>query len=242
MKIISSFKDYYDGSASLWYDDSIVYVRKPEELNNTTIKKFANLGKKSIGAAQLRIFNRLANDWSIEVDTVVAHKIFVCGNEYSYIEILNHKTPHIYSVKTLCKFFEIDNSNQLFDTSKYKNRYVLPSRYIKSLIEFVDNSEVTNDETIRTELINIGCPVVSVSNIATGIGVHSDNLIGFSNPMLMHTALPSLADPYTMSNMISHFVSNDLAVENNPPVEISDSDKITGHGFDKDYGFRNRPK
>ena len=142
----------------------------------------------------------------------------------------------------MCEFFEIDNSDQLFDTSKYKNRYVLPTRYIKSLIKSVDNSEVINDETIRTELINIGCPVVSVSNIATGISFYSDNLIGFTNPMLMHTPMPSLADPYTMSNMISHFVSNDLAVENKPPVEISDSDKVTGHGFDKDYGFRKRPK
>lgn len=48
-------------------------------------------------------------------------------------------------------------------------------------------------------------------------------------------------DPFMAFQEIEMYITGVLGINNKPTIEISDKDKITGHGFDPKYSFRKEP-
>jgi hypothetical protein len=217
MKIISSFKDYYDGvSQSLGIDEHIKYIRKKNEIIN----------KLNYNLLNITVYKKFS-------DTATSDKFYnftiigVAGKLYLLlISDINDVRKYIYDHNEIKKEF-----NDIWNTKYQRN--------LKSFNDYVallNNKEILN----YFHQHNVGSFILSKKNRYDNWKITPEYLLDLE-PTLKDIEFYKALDAFSLYNEMSMFIGQQLntEIDNSPMTDI---EKIKNKGFDDKYGFRTRPK
>lgn len=248
MRIISKFKDYYDGVQVLNQDHSVIFHRitsDPEELAYPV---------DSFYRAKQKIFPPLKYQFLISQDQINYKSsnrkdlyrnaeyrlisLVFCGKVYRCIEfefkVINKNSlfgdlhlHYCWDMDLLQKACE-DYGSELPDINIEYSRKTRPiEEYFKD-----------NGTKVSIDLFNKEDAIISVQR-SCRTRVEADLI---RNPCLKDLQFFKIIDPFTAYQEIDMFLSGVLAPENKPMVKIEDKYRVQQHGFDPKFGFRTRPK
>lgn len=254
MRIISKFKDYYD---------NIGFVDKSNVFNRTTYTK-TYLSQHLIldstdwlSYSWTRYF--IANKFNHYLFTynkiynksyVSEGKLFIlgfCGDVHLLISIkltdnINKQTQEIL-VKSSQELLDILSNP---DYTKYFN---LPHKRKQTKVALDNLSTITKayeSITLNTSLLkglfqpnNSPIFIIDLSVPATVNRANNkkQRVVQF-NPNLKELYIMKLYNTWEANQKISQYISNELANDCNPPDILTDSEKLTSHGFDNS-SFKN---
>ena len=238
MIIQSNFKDYYDYVEHInGGDPKNVYVRH-------RLKPLANYNGIHIDETIRIPFNidrRLPYSYSSEFRYCNFKWCIVCGKYYLIVqETPPNKPIKPWTVVTL----ESEIMQRLFPDKKKSKRFL--AREITPEMFFGDS------DSAAIELCRkLNHPVFIMEN---GYGYISDQDRYFHRkrfpivdvncelPILQELGFASIIPAPIMYQDIAYFLSSTIRTnpDNAPPVEVSNSDRIVGHGFDLTESFRHR--
>ena len=239
MKIISNFKDYYDGVAHNDYEkDQYKYIRE-----RIPILRYFKSGPYSRAikniAAPFSGFRYIYRDGG-SVDPSF-HLLGYCGKLYPYLALhySNHRAlyPLLQGTgKERFYFYSFEEFQELIEkigkpASKYFDSHNSLKKYVNSWNEVCKRAESTD---IQGMFLEFGVPLFEISN------PDRNDAVLTLNPVLSDLGFQKIKDPYTAYQDIDTFVSNDLVRIDNPADNFSDELKIHAHGFDK-KSFRKAP-
>lgn len=223
MVIESKFKDYYDFVANQFGggDPGVYYARGPVETAEVVVSRFPlvrplNYSHDGICSHPLE-FNQLY--------LVVAGRLYLLSRPYT-IDI------------------PIDN------ISSYRLEY-WPEPAVKPQVPRTrrywwwhgrNHYEFGIERPYLVDLCRkVGAPVFAISDIGVRSG---EDVIKVCNqcPILQDVGMASAIPPFQMYQDIAYFVGNTMKErpDNEPPVEISNQEKILKAGFDMKQSFRHR--
>jgi hypothetical protein len=226
MKIVKSFRDYYD-SACAWDRESVpLYVRKSQTFKTNDIRD-----------PSFRIVMGLLNRmpcynkgcrWVIGFcgrlyPAYSSSRYSVNKNMFYDIQSLitaayQAETSYYFTDEASIRELQNNNSNRF---SGRLNRWSW-NRFVQDR-----GTPPPNDAVFRF----FRAPVF-LSNLET-VTV---------NAKLYECNFQTQFDPYTAYQELDMYLSNNLSDQQEPSSEVSDDLKRHYHGFDKKYGFRKRPK
>lgn len=210
MRIISKFKDYYDG-ARAWMDESITYVRKTEEVQRPDL---------AIALPSYRVISRTVICDELATPGVV----HFCGKSYRYLKL--HSTGKCYTDLDKFKRALREEINREAEGRKFK-RYSVFEREEDELKGWLSRGRDIPAEVY----IDLGCPVFSVEMTPTR------KTVLIKNPVLKETIVPKYVHPWTAFQELSMFLGNTLTVREDPDIERTDELIRDQKGFDE-WSFR----
>jgi len=216
MYIISKFRDYYDGVAGSGIDKTIVYERhKLEEKPDILLKPE-------------KFFNRNRYD---------SHEIYSTGSYERGINLHPYVIGFCGKTYVVYKVFEGtpgSTSEFLYNVDLVKDRY---SKYYKRPEKhFTERIQKTfdkwHDKDNSEMFFKLNVPIFVID-----VNPREEKLI--INDELGQYQFYKLFDSYRAFQEVQMFISGVLGVGNKPIIQISDKDKILGHGYDLKTSFRN---
>lgn len=219
MKILSSFKDYYDFvSTQYGVDDRIVYNRN--KIENTPIK--VPLTYKPISTSGLDLFYRPTHDTDFDYRWLV-----VTGKSYLVIQ----RQAFVPNFPRVWELYSEYKHKDLVD--KLKSKLIYRPRTIDSLMGFEDPFYVALHKTLKMPVFMVTRAVFSRERFL---------LIDNAVPHLGNLGFASLVEPTKVFQNISHYLTDIISQtpDTLPLVTVSDIDLIVGKGFDLKQSFRHR--
>lgn len=224
MKIKSKFKDYYDHVAHIYGggDPKVTYVRD-------RICPLQDCGIESQIISTLPSICGMPYDAGRKVSNFVEFKtLVVCGKEYLLVgyrpELGGFTKFHLLNKLTDQKLITALSEKRSFFCENIRNNYDdwvgVPSENLIKLSKF------------------IGHPVFIIDMIVRGNETYIDARI----PVLAELGFAAIMPPEQLYQELAYFVANVMidSPDIKPPAEVSDTDKIQQHGFDKKVSFRHR--
>lgn len=223
MRIISSFKDYYDVGQQYgaFADDGLEYIREPRL---DTKVKFRPL------------FTRYTGTGDYKVTSIV---IGFCGKLYRALMINDDICYTIAQVDSL-----VEKIAKKWEVTAYKRAvgergrllYFIRRRHVKQFFEptkgkLIDKEPAYVERLARTRR----CPVFVYSAVGDSQGDTTFNC------RLGAVEFFRIKDPYTAYQEIQMFMAN-LAFPNKPIPKVSDADMLEAKGFDNKFSFRKDKK
>jgi hypothetical protein len=248
MRIISKFKDYYDGAMGLGMDTSVLFMRqKPETLEEEGLDKRKEVPKayKSI-CPNISISSYFTKDFQVSFCPV---SIYFCGKVYRGLRVLvksgsfsTSSTLYdktFYSLDQFISFMEFHKFN-IVDTRGrgLENNLFKRPTVKKDLEKFFQGTYDDRDfveQRIREKTV---------------IALYSVNPFTYFWDRFTHEVVlnPKLSDyefyrvhpaPQAYQE-IEMYISGVLGEANKEPINISDKDRIYQHGFNE-RSFRKDP-
>lgn len=228
MKIVSKFHDYYDIGISMGVDKSVVYVRRPEVIDDDRLK---NEIRKKIGVHYS----------SIGV-------VGFCGKLYPFIVKDHFKNDINQSYDHTEYKYEFDES----DAERIAKSVFIFTERIKTRINRI-RAVLTQDPVRDDELFHrLGSPSfilfpslytreedrLKERLYADVDGRLQDALI--TNPPLKEVGFYRVVDAFTAFQELSMYMSGVLSNNQQPPISISDVDMRDAKGFN-DRSFKKEP-
>jgi len=236
MRIISKFKDYYDGVQYYGQDQDLVYARNkeyPDERIN--LESYLNTsGKYFMSIDRPDVVRHPEKD--IEQEHYFNLILGFCGELYR-IHIIKIRDTKIWmdtkEYYTICyNQDELDKFQQPTEYSKKQKYSQGKSRYI-NLKE--QNWFELNNKEVLTELFfkyNVPYFIIRDSNRYKG------NLT--LNPNLQKYQFYKVKDAYTAFQDIAMFIGGVLPRVGHEMIEVSNNDLIVKRGFDLKWSFRKK--
>lgn len=237
MKIISKFKDYYDQVAAFGRDESLIYVRHTEQVQELTNKidfprKFYLLPGRQY---EKKVDGR---NISVEINPMI---IMVAGKLYPLVEVSEYikgvereSLQKILPEKRRCHY---DSDSILEVLVKFGVNVNKSESYIMVGVgrTIADNYRHFFTQQAFPDLvecqINLRTPVLRFYSPCVTHYAHREyrtekncNLANYQFYMKM--------DPTAVHQEISMFLGGILAPESKPMAKISDKDRIAQRGFD----------
>lgn len=235
MKIISKFKDYYDGAASLSGDTDLTYKRE-NKLGKLRVHRDEIY--KGYQNFSFNYIEYLVEDF--QGDKVKKMRPFIvgfCGKLYPGIEIedrLSEKTSW-YDIKSLeLHLKEVDHK-------VHSTVFKPDDRMMKYLTGFFENKD--NYQDAIKALTNLDEPVFVINDFHLERDKNTTDYAFVkyeTNPKLKSYDFFKVFDAYITFQELYMFLGGKASPEKEL-IQISDKDKIQQHGFDPKYGFRNTP-
>lgn len=240
MRIISKFKDYYDGCQGYGRDPKLVYVRERKEIELNW-----NEHHEIKEQEMLQALKPLSEIWSAmpSFGKYYEHNsgcIAFCGKVYPFY-LWNDEA--YFQISKLVSAIEADRGkpwasqhyiSELLASLKEeprKARWRWRHRYgnlnLGNWSDFYEETNLTVPDSLHRFFKS---PVV----------VRLDRKI-VVNPNLKDYNFASQVDPYTAYQELSMYVGNNLATQMDPEVHISDKLRAESKGFDE-WSFRRPPK
>lgn len=226
MLIVSKFRDYYDSIAGQkGIDKKIVFNRDQNSLflpefhskwSDRTQHYFPNYDSRIV-----------RNDYKglVQYETYI---LGICGKLYPLLVNTIRKKTGVYSHETYSEF--------IYDINIIEEYY---NQYNKSHYSWrKSNWSIYKDYLTSTKVQDLffkhNTPIFI-------LGAKTLKEINFNiNPILKDIEFFKVMDPFTIFQEIEMFISQQLCTEITSS-NISDKDKIVGHGFDPKWSFRKEP-
>ena len=219
MIIQSKFKDYYDFVANQYGggDPKIVYERK------------------RISTTHIEIDDGFPLEDIILADGIDWRYLIVCGKAY----IVSRRVAYDDNFFGIGSFNLVSEAEMHAAFKKTGRGYWFGGKR---------DYQIGIEKPYLIDLSRkVGAPVFIIKSIQTPWAGHR---MGFrclnifeKCPILAHLGMASLVSPYQMYQDIAYFVGNKLkeTPDTNPPVQLSNIQKILKAGFDLKQSFRHRP-
>lgn len=257
MKIISKYKDYYDGVQSLGLDNSTIYKRQTHvievpKLNDTENKLDELLGYGKVIKLRPSSKNITRDLYLVDFLIGFCGKIYTCKCALENLHTAkNPELSFFYSKDDLRRFLKSREKEYSMDELKYelignwKKRKEL--YWEDALMEF--NSP---QEKLSYLFHEIGQPIflypsyifdfdlVEISSWTGSVRRPIEDLI--VNPNLKNIGFHKVKDAFQCYQEIEQYLNGVLGNTESTIDERTDVEKIKSHGFDLKYGFRKRKK
>ena len=220
MRLISSFKDYYDVGLAYGIDPAIVYVREKKEIEDGSVPWH--------GTVLYRVIP------SLNVDSVL---VGFCGNTYLGMRLqFIDWDSHVLS-----------DSGYLYDSSKVKEfiKSNCPKKIKKQIDKNLNQPDVWHREKFcykniasfltinyfKTEIFeDWKVPIFTTSRDTR---INSSKYITTLNDSLREFDFYRVFDSYGAMQELSMYYGTHLCINNPNIVEIDNESRIAKHGFDK---------
>ena len=224
MRIISKFRDFYDGLSApadpeIWLRQRQTLTIAPDE---PLFKKNCPVGFEPWMDCTVIPCRRLA--------LVDFGLIFFCGKLFPY-----WKKDNVYSfsydeyILTYNRMVP-DNDWNIWQTDAVRKLFALdfPSEYKQFNIRY------------KTPILHLYWLRAPDSKINVRQKTEKTLLLEF-NPRLQDMQFYKVLDAVSVFQELERYIFNDLAENPTPPENISDKDKAWAHGFRDKYSFRKEP-
>ena len=220
MRIISKFRDYYDGLMDYNKDDYLnrIYVRETKDVkvNFNEIKDLDKVGVFLGRVTKQKLL--LHNDWIVIAGKVIP---YVYTSKSSWETKPQYKTD-LYGFRR--KFY--------YDTESIIKDY--PEMNYRDFIKTVD--ALFSDKPDMTELcIKLDTPIFRLKYSFIEDGLATIEI----NSELLQLGINTLYDAHQAYQIIDQFMSNVLVKDVMVARPLTDIEKLESKGFDKATSFRN---
>lgn len=224
MRIISKFKDYYDGAQSLGQDRNLVYLRATSSFDLSRDKLSPDLQKlvAAFRALPMPMAGRLLKSYSDWAELYPRY-ILLAGKLYPLVVVAKpmewgkpSRSSVVTSMEEVVEYFE-----------EYERDMDMFKR--KQAPKWEAFFGLKGDSRLAAQAVALATPVIHFGSGTLEL-----------NPELASSEFYKVLDAWTTFQEISMFMGN-LANPDNTPVTISDKDRIVQHGFDE-YSFRKPPQ
>jgi hypothetical protein len=226
MKIISSFKDYYDFVANQYGggDPRLVYTRQP--IGEFRKGHFKNTYIEIDSCLLMDLSRWYRYKLPNEPEMHYAYLI-VAGKAYLLAKPHLNQPPLYKNYLDGFKVQRVESTNKLLPKWITYHQDVLFEREYPFLVELCRKAKA---------------PVFVIEEISWLENRRAEVCIHERCPILSRLGMPELIDPYQMYQELSMFVGNKIkdTPDTQPPVELSNKSKITKAGFDLVKSFRHR--
>lgn len=239
MKIISKFHDYYDTVLSTGQDLSVTYERTSSDIETVELE-------------HVSLFNELVeaqNRWTFQpVRTFQPYKVY--GKEDS-VTISEERISVAFCGKVHnIVIFTCQDETTVCSTEQQVITYLKKHKQEKFLQDNRECRRLTKWVTMDTSKVNtdaihlaFNTPIIAIRFKRKDRWHHSDysspDVTLTLNPCLKDLKFQSVVGPYIAFQELSMYLANQLACEQQPPVEIDDKYKLQGKGFDN-VSFKTR--
>jgi hypothetical protein len=234
MRIISKFKDYYDGVQYYGQDQELIYVRNKEYTEeNINLEKYLNTsGQYFISLDKPDIIHY--PEKNIEQEHYCNLILGFCGELYR-IHIIRVLDKRIWmdtkeSFAICYNQEELNSFQEQTEYSKKKKYSQWKPRYVN--LREQDWFNINNKEELQELFFkyNVPCFLISDSH------KHKGNII--LNPILSKYQFYKVKDAYTAFQDIAMFIGGVLPRTGHEMIEVSNNDLIVKRGFDTKTSFR----
>ncbi|HMS68722.1 MAG TPA: hypothetical protein PKD18_11310 [Saprospiraceae bacterium] len=259
MRIISDYKDYYDGLQSLGADEKIVYDRNKRNVIVSFPDYFERMANQYLVFGQSsRMRGKKPNEYTKRI-YLSNLMIGFCGKlyvGYLFIEMLEDKISSqqvVFNKPDAIAYVRSKENAYYAEELTWRHRF---NRRKRRKITWMDCFEERNpmiSELNYNDLFHLlGAPVfiypaylfsedkmrsinwhIAKSNLGTEVIV---------NPNLKELNFQLIVDAYTCYQDIQQYISGVLGNCEDIKNNSTDLEKIRQHGFDEKYGFRTRSK
>jgi hypothetical protein len=252
MRIYSKFRDYYDIGLSHGIDDSIHFNRQTTEVQYNVSQLDILLKTNYFTDATIhRISNIERVDYSHLVDSISRfndlnisrYTVLFCGKQYNLIQlyIQGYKKHYLklcndvgQLTQQLSELQQTRLVNEIYDTTRCDYNSALFTSTGKKLVNWF-NSLMLTQQNIDDMHKHFNSAIILIKPPHT----YGAQWTVTTNCNLGNLGFVQIVDPFSAFQQISMYLSNQLASESKPPVELTDVDKVNKHGFDK-QSFRMR--
>lgn len=244
MRIISEFHDYYDvlndGSDTdhVWKRETTSFLPdlndsfyKTDNWENDLPHLMAELSVPKIGAVYQQ--DRL---WRGDTDDYRRSLLLFCGEFHPFVRLPG----------CVCWDFESFAQAVKLKERPYCKRswcYAQKEVFAKSRAMFTQETILPRFKTLN---LRLRCPIVLLDMQEKPLGPIREHeperyRVRFTlNPCLADLDFASIIPPFDAYQKLESYLFNELAEQNDPPVEISDDIRRDSHGFDR-HSFRREP-
>lgn len=228
MRIISNFKDYYDGAMKYGQDPFIVYERFSKTLDfNDDIYK---IEKDYKWRWQKRSF---FENFSLEYKSFDSCVIGFCGKFYKMLKTADDKLKYFYNAESVMKYvFSNTRVTSVNEKAIHSFKKQVKQFFAYNLKQ--THTDLTNFITTIFQDKNVPCFVVEPENRA------KVNLV--LNPILWSYDFYKAMNPVQAYQEISMYVGGTLRQPTKNTIEISDRDMAIKKGFGHKYAFKKEPQ
>jgi hypothetical protein len=234
MRIISDFHDYYDSAQSMGQDQSLVYLRKREEIES--FYQFPSMSNVRCWSRKLSKLKLDISSWTVGF----------CGRIYPVIQLERFR----YSTNKLSVFcYNFNEVNQFIENqfdkdviSSYQGkaktnitkdlwpRNMRNSDFVKYFQWFKDHASSFSKRFLekRSPIFLVECDG----------GIEKQELVW--NARLADVEFFKIMDTYTAFQEIAMYYGG-LASPEKPIPEVPDKTMVTAKGFDEKWSFRKEP-
>lgn len=233
MKIISKFKDFYDGASAYGIDLSWIYERSQEEVIKNIIPK--NQGWRNEDPL---LWNHRKEWFNTGKETIYLNKKILgyCGKIFPLI-IAEIRVNSNYQSSTIVFDNAIDYISFIKLHGQNENRWN-DFFNIKKINEYFN----ANFSQLQSIFFEHRCPLFLYHKNEKHPKDLSKNLFITINPKLSDLQWQKRKSPTEVFQDIFQYISGVLGKVEKDPIQVSDKDRIKQHGFDPKYGFRTPPK
>jgi hypothetical protein len=256
VKIISKFRDFYDGGLALGQDTSLTYVREtrtythedpPEGLPEAPAPRHTNV------CTSVRINER----WTRACKLVAIkgemprldRRVGADPEADAWFRRAGYRAD---SIQIGCILF-CGKQYPFYTAPKAKPRlgsswdYSVERVYSwdKGFDEFVQQSRGFDERHLGSYRENLE-KITGVENVESNLFFRAPVVMWLGpqiivNPCLTDYGFQRVIDPYAAFQEISMFLGGVLGQNMDPPSPMTDKEKVISHGFDPRYGFRKPP-
>lgn len=235
MKIVSSFRDYYDNAVGYDSDHTRIYVR---DTTRVDYKKGRENGIKKV-AEFLEEVSQLQETFRME-DQIEHRIIGFCGKlhlMHSFQEVHYLSSEYDQCCESYLAIARADPANRILISS---------SRYMRKRFRWPDeNGRKSYRECLKMHagLMMSDQPFLELDAPCFMMCLNRERHRKAAaemtiNPQLRDLRFQRVLDPYRAYQEIDMYIGNQLAKQNDPPSEFTDALKAHAYGFDE-WSFRN---
>ena len=231
MRIISKFKDYYDGLQDP--QDSLIYHRLTQTVDlkkeEFTVKQMqwtgSFLSKKLFSCPEL-FYSRKDK----EIGAAHLGVIGFAGKLYPFAQVTIKKSTPLLT-ETIYIDYNTENYSYYTEQEykKHKYRYTSYGNYKKECIKKY-NHNIEELNVFQNTFALYKCPVFAV--YTESVLTYQRKTVFELNPNLSKFSFQKVFDAYSAYQELDMWLGNQ-AYPGNTMVEIQDKDKVIKHGFDK---------
>lgn len=226
MKIISKFKDYYDGGMFNGIDETRVYVRSTEELEYTFEKYTPDFDLIGFCGKLYFFINELDNEFEKSNDNI---KYFTLHGAERFKYIFNNNRKYCYVPREKIKRL-IRNKDDGFGNSNSSWAWGESHKGNESYVNSFENKKEFLDLFLKHKV-----PIFWLKK-------HHNRSSLVLNPNLKQLGFAKVLDTHTAFQELEMYMGSVLCDVSQPPQPVGSDEVIgRGKGFDE-YSFRNAKK
>jgi len=243
MRILSNFKDYYDHAMAYGQDPSLLFDRKQEEFTAYFTGRVPLKSDIFASFKSAKLPEILKNLTSFSLDNYASRMllnrslntgyIVLCGKLYPFVEYLQYnqlkhayEREYFFEYETLAAFLKKENIAPYYIENNLKDFLSLTYRQDHKSKTKIDR-DILLEDCVKNKT-----PLISLERA----GGHSGFLMTL-NPCLKSKGFQQVLQSHEVYQELEMFLG--ILKSQEPPVTVSNEDKIVAHGFDS-KSFKHR--
>jgi len=250
MRIISKFQDYYDSIQAYGQDQTVVYIRKEEELVDQKIINdyYRRASYSSWREDTVGYLSGVDKYRGVEIEE--GFSVFFCGQRYNGLLTSIPRPSHQLGGPILKTHYSLDELDHYIDSKnieeerEYLNGWARRHGYKRNSVKTLERitnffNEQKTDDDIHFQL---DAPVfMIVSRQCKTGGYRGNQKTVVKNPRLKDYGFAQAKDPYSAYQELDMYISGVMGGKSPRMTTISDADMKNQKGFGHKYAFKTEP-